>query len=62
MKQLKEELSVRQKAFLRWDTDQNDLLSFDEYSVGQKNKDELERRFKYFDTNGDSQLTHGEFK
>lgn len=62
VKRVVEERTVREKAFSRWDTDRNDQLSFEEYSTGQQNKEDLERRFKYFDTNDDGKLTHDEFK
>lgn len=57
-----DERSVREKAFARWDTDRNNKLSFEEYSAGQRIKDDLERRFKHFDIDGDGKLTDDEFK
>ena len=51
----------RAKAFARWDTDQDGLLTLDEYSAGLKGQANLEARFKNFDKNGDGKLTRDEF-
>ena len=48
-------LQPRVAAFRKLDSDHNNLLSFDEWSVATSN------RFKKADGNGDSALTRGEF-
>lgn len=50
-----EMLQPRVAAFRKLDTDRNNLLSFDEWSVATNN------RFKGADANGDGALTRGEF-
>ena len=52
---------VRAKAFTRWDTNKDDILTLDEYESGLKGQNNLEARFKGFDTNGDGKLTRDEF-
>ena len=51
----------RAKAFDRWDTNQDNILTLDEYKAGLKGQDNLEARFKNFDKNGDGKLTREEF-
>jgi hypothetical protein len=51
----------RAKAFARWDTNQDGVLTLDEYKVGLKGESNLEARFQRFDKNGDGQLTREEF-
>lgn len=51
---------VRAKAFTRWDTNQDDILTLDEYESGLKGQNNLEARFKSFDTDGDGKLTRDE--
>ncbi|TWU32533.1 sulfatase-like hydrolase/transferase [Novipirellula artificiosorum] len=52
----------RQRAFRRWDTNQDQSLSLDEYKAGLSGHSDLERRFRHFETNGDSLLSPDEFK
>jgi N-acetylgalactosamine-6-sulfatase len=52
---------VRAKAFARWDTNKDDMLTLDEYKAGLKGQDNIESRFKNFDKNGDGKLTRDEF-
>ena len=52
---------TRARAFARWDTNSDDLLTLDEYKAGLKGQNNLEARFKNFDTNGDGNLTRQEF-
>ncbi|MGB7325106.1 MAG: sulfatase-like hydrolase/transferase [Rubripirellula sp.] len=54
--------SNRTKAFQRWDTNQDDVLTLEEYKAGLQGQSDLEKRFNHFDTDGDGQLTHDEFK
>ena len=51
----------RAKAFARWDTNQDGLLTLDEYKAGLKGESNLEDRFNRFDKNGDGKLTREEF-
>ena len=51
----------RAKAFARWDTNQDGLLTLDEYKAGLKGESNLEARFNRFDKNGDGRLTREEF-
>jgi N-acetylgalactosamine-6-sulfatase len=51
----------RAKAFARWDTNQDGLLTLDEYKAGLKGESHLEDRFNRFDKNGDGKLTREEF-
>ncbi len=52
---------VRARAFARWDTNKDDLLTLDEYKAGLKGQSNLEARFQNFDKNHDGRLTRGEF-
>jgi hypothetical protein len=52
---------LRAKAFLRWDTDKDDTLSLEEYTVGLKGESNLESRYKNFDQDGNGKLTRKEF-
>ncbi len=52
---------VRAKAFTRWDTNKDGLLTLDEYQAGLKGQENLEARFKSFDKTGDGKLTREEF-
>ena len=52
---------VRAKAFTRWDTNKDDILTLDEYKTGLKGQDNLEARFKSFDKDSDGKLTREEF-
>ncbi|RMG00856.1 MAG: hypothetical protein D6741_06120, partial [Planctomycetota bacterium] len=52
---------VRARAFARWDTDGDGLLTLDEYTTGLKGQSNLETRFRNFDRNGDGRLTRDEF-
>jgi hypothetical protein len=54
--------SNRQRAFLRWDSNQDGSLSLDEYMSGLKGQSNLQKRFDQFDKNGDHKLTADEFK
>ena len=51
----------RAKAFARWDTNGDAVLTLDEYQAGLKGESNLEARFKSFDKNGDGKLTREEF-
>ena len=52
---------ARAKAFARWDTNKDGVLTLDEYKAGLKNQANIEARFKHFDKNGDGKLTREEF-
>ena len=52
---------VRAKAFTRWDTNNDSILTLDEYKAGLKGQDDLDSRFKNFDKNSDGKLTREEF-
>ncbi len=52
---------VRARAFARWDTNRDDILTLDEYRAGLKGQENLEARFRNFDKNGDGKLTREEF-
>jgi hypothetical protein len=52
---------VRAKAFARWDTNRDDILTLEEYQTGLKGQSDLESRYKSFDQNGDGKLTRAEF-
>ncbi len=52
---------VRGKAFARWDTNIDNILTLEEYQLGLKGQDNLEARFHSFDKNNDGQLTRQEF-
>jgi hypothetical protein len=52
---------VRAKAFARWDTNQDNILTLEEYQTGLKGQSDLEARYKNFDQNGDGKLTRAEF-
>ncbi len=51
----------RAKAFVRWDTNRDDVLTLDEYKAGLPGQSDLEARFALFDTDGDGKLTREEF-
>jgi arylsulfatase A-like enzyme len=51
----------RAKAFARWDTNQDGVLTFDEYRAGLKGESNLEDRFNRSDKSGDGRLTREEF-
>ena len=51
----------RARAFERWDTNKDGVLTLDEYRAGLKGQDSLEVRFKNFDKNNDRKLTREEF-
>ncbi|GAB6164146.1 sulfatase-like hydrolase/transferase [Thermostilla marina] len=52
---------ARAKAFARWDTDRDGILTLDEYTAGLEGQSNLESRFRNFDRNGDGRLTREEF-
>ena len=52
---------IRARAFTRWDTNKDEILTFDEYKTGLKGQHDLEARFKSFDNDGDGKLTRDEF-
>jgi N-acetylgalactosamine-6-sulfatase len=52
---------LRAKAFARWDTNQDDILTLEEYQAGLKGQSGLESRYKSLDQNGDGKLTRAEF-
>lgn len=47
--------------FTRWDTNKDNLLSLEEYKIGQAGGPNLEERFGRFDRSGDGLLTRDEF-
>ena len=51
----------RARAFTRWDTDKDGVLTLEEYRTGLTNPTNAENRFKNFDKDGDGKLTHDEF-
>jgi len=51
----------RAKAFARWDTNQDQVLTLAEYQAGLSGQPNLETRFKNFDKNRDGKLTRDEF-
>ncbi len=51
----------RVKAFNRWDTDKDGLLTLEEYRTGLTNSSNAATRFRNFDKNGDGKLTRDEF-
>jgi len=51
----------RARAFARWDTNKDGVLTLEEYKAGLKGQDDLEARFKNFDKDGDGKLTRDEF-
>ncbi len=53
--------AARDKAFTRWDTNKDDILTLDEQQAGLKGQEDLEARFKNFDKNNDGKLTREEF-
>lgn len=52
---------VRAKAFARWDTNRDGLLTLEEYRAGLRGQENIEARFKKFDKDGDGRLTRDEF-
>ena len=52
---------VRAKAFTRWDTDKDNVLTLDEYEAGLQGEQNIEARFKNFDKDRDGKLTREEF-
>jgi arylsulfatase A-like enzyme len=51
----------RARAFTRWDTNKDGVLTFEEYRTGLTNRANAENRFKNFDKDGDGKLTRAEF-
>lgn len=51
----------RARAFTRWDTDKDGVLTLEEYRTGLTRPTNAEGRFKNFDKNGDGKLTRDEF-
>ena len=51
----------RGKIFDAWNTNQDGVLSLEEYKAGLKNPSDAEERFKRFDKNGDGVLSREEF-
>jgi len=51
----------RSRAFLRMDTNQDQVMTFEEYRAGMKKQDGLDARFKRFDDNRDGKLSREEF-
>lgn len=52
---------TRAKAFARWDTNKDDVLTLEEYKAGLNGQENLDARFRNFDTDGDGKLTRTEF-
>jgi N-acetylgalactosamine-6-sulfatase len=52
---------TRLRAFKKWDKNQDDHLTLDEYRAGLTQKTHAESRFQNFDQNHDGQLTQEEF-
>jgi hypothetical protein len=52
---------IRARAFTRWDTNKDAILSLEEFQTALKGQADLEARFKNFDKDGDGKLTRGEF-
>lgn len=52
---------IRAKAFTRWDTNKDGILTLDEYKAGLKGEDNVEARFMNSDKDGDGKLTREEF-
>ena len=52
---------ARAKAFERWDTNKDGILTLDEYKAGPKGQDNLEGRLRAFDKNGDGKVSREEF-
>lgn len=51
----------RAKAFARWDTNHDNILTLEEYSNGLAKKESAPQRFKNFDKDSDGKLTREEF-
>ena len=56
-----ENLGGRNTPFNKWDTNKDDILTFEEYKLGQKDGKSLEQRFKNFDKNKDGKVTRHEY-
>lgn len=52
---------IRARAFTRWDTNKDSVLSLEEFQTALKGQADLETRFKNFDKDGDGKLTREEF-
>jgi N-acetylgalactosamine-6-sulfatase len=52
---------IRARAFTRWDTNKDDILSLEEFQTALKGQADLEARFKNFDRDGDGKLKRREF-
>jgi hypothetical protein len=51
----------RARAFTRWDTDKDGVLTLEEYRTGLTKPTNAETRFRNFDKDGDGKLTRDEF-
>ncbi len=51
----------RARAFVRWDTNKDGVLTLAEYTTGLTKADDAEARFRKFDRDGDGKLTRQEF-
>lgn len=51
----------RERAFTRWDTDKDGVLTLEEYRTGLTRPTNAEGRFRNFDRDGDGKLTRDEF-
>jgi arylsulfatase A-like enzyme len=47
--------------FTNWDTNKDDFVTLEEFKLGQKNRNGLEKTFKSYDKNGDGKLSREEY-
>ncbi len=51
----------RERAFRKWDVNQDGFLTLEEYRNGLAKKEDAEKRFKNFDKDNNDKLTREEF-